>query len=78
VTPNSNSRLSVSPSEVNYKGAANFNIRQKLGEGAVGEVYLVVHKQTQELFALKRVSKIVASQVSINGNCLSITRPHQN
>lgn len=28
----------------NYKGAANFKFRAKLGEGSVGEVYQVVHK----------------------------------
>ena len=48
----------------NYKGAANFKVRVRIGEGAVGEVYQVVHKQTQELYALKRVSKIQASMVS--------------
>ena len=36
-----------------------------MGEGAVGEVYQVVHKKTLELFALKRVNKITAQMVSI-------------
>jgi serine/threonine protein kinase len=58
-------RLSGSK-EVSYKGAANFKIRAKIGEGAVGEVYQVIHKQTTEIFALKRVSKIKASMVSLN------------
>jgi len=49
---------------VSYKGAAYFKIRARIGEGAVGEVYQVVHKKTLELFALKRVSKITAQMVS--------------
>ena len=51
--------------EISYKGTVNFNIRKELGAGAVGTVHLVVHKQTQELYALKQVSKIQASQVSV-------------
>jgi serine/threonine protein kinase len=47
-----------------YKGASNYKLQSKLGEGAVGEVFRVVHKQTQELYALKRVSKISATMVS--------------
>jgi serine/threonine protein kinase len=51
-----------------YKGASNYKLQSKLGEGAVGEVFRVVHKQTQELYALKRVSKISATMVSIKIN----------
>ena len=51
-----------------YKGASNYKLQSKLGEGAVGEVFRVVHKQTQELYALKRVSKISATMVSIQIN----------
>ena len=43
--------------EVNYKGASNYSFKAKIGEGAVGKVFQVFHKQTQELFALKRISK---------------------
>ncbi len=50
---------------MSYKGAANFKIRAKMGVGAVGEVYQVVHKTTSEIFALKRVSKVQATRVSI-------------
>lgn len=49
---------------MSYKGAANYKLHSKLGEGAVGEVFRVAHKQTQELYALKRVSKITATMVS--------------
>jgi len=50
--------VSTHEEPVSYKGAALFKIRGKMGEGAVGEVYQVVHKKTLELFALKRASKI--------------------
>jgi hypothetical protein len=56
--------LSPSPM-ISYKGAAHYRIRAKMGEGAVGEVYQVIHKQTCEVFALKRVNKMTASMVSI-------------
>jgi hypothetical protein len=29
---------------VNYKGAANYKLQCKIGEGAVGEVYRAIHK----------------------------------
>jgi|TARA_B110001469_G_C9369495_1_gene192743 serine/threonine protein kinase len=54
-----------------YKGASNYKLQSKLGEGAVGEVFRVVHKQTQELYALKRVSKISATMVSDLFYCVS-------
>jgi serine/threonine protein kinase len=54
-----------------YKGASNYKLQSKLGEGAVGEVFRVVHKQTQELYALKRVSKISATMVSSYLFCLA-------
>lgn len=63
--------LSPSPI-VQYKGAANFRIRAKMGEGAVGEVYQVVHKRTLEIFALKRVNKMTASMVSVSNICFQI------
>mmetsp|Transcript_42602 Transcript_42602/g.65333 ORF Transcript_42602/g.65333 Transcript_42602/m.65333 type:complete len:122 (-) Transcript_42602:1623-1988(-) len=47
-----------------YQGAANYKFKNKIGEGAVGEVYQVIHKQTSELFALKRVNKHQAELVS--------------
>ena len=37
-----------------------------LGEGAVGEVWEVIHKQTQELFAVKKINKHQAKLVSRN------------
>jgi len=66
-----------------YKGASNYKLQSKLGEGAVGEVFRVVHKQTQELYALKRVSKISATmkeQVNeINNERLVLTKlKHHN
>lgn len=63
VSPKSDNSKMTAPA-VSYKGAANFRIRAKMGEGAVGEVYQVAHKTTCELFALKRVNKIQASRVS--------------
>ena len=36
-----------------------------MGEGAVGEVYQVIHKPTCSVYALKRVSRIQAQQVSL-------------
>ena len=51
-------------SKTQYSGAAHYKFRKILGEGAVGEVWEVVHKQTQELFAIKRVSKQQAKLVS--------------
>ena len=67
-TPKSDMKLKecLSPSVPSYKGAANFRIRTKMGEGAVGEVYQVVHKSTLEVFALKRCNKNTATMVSIN------------
>lgn len=55
---------------ISYQGAANYKVQVKLGEGAVGEVYRVMHKQTKELYALKRVSKISATMVSIHNHIL--------
>lgn len=55
----------ITKTAIVYKGASNYKLHTKLGEGAVGEVFRVVHKQTQELYALKRVSKISATMVSI-------------
>jgi len=40
-----------------YKGAANYKIKAMIGEGAVGKVFQVIHKETSELFALKRINK---------------------
>lgn len=39
-TPKSDQKISecLSPNIVSYKGASNFKIRDKMGEGAVGEV----------------------------------------
>lgn len=42
------------------QGAENYKFFKKLGEGAVGEVYAVAHKQTKEIFAIKRVNKHLA------------------
>jgi len=61
--PMTNSVISQSKPAV-YKGILNYKLKNKVGEGAVGEVYLVVHKKTQEIFALKRVNKIQADAVS--------------
>lgn len=55
---------SASPTPILYKGAANFKLYSKMGEGAVGEVFHVAHKRTCEIFALKRVNKIQAEMVS--------------
>ena len=49
---------------ISYQGAQNFRFYKKLGEGAVGEVYTAAHKQTNEIFAIKRVSKHLAKIVS--------------
>jgi serine/threonine protein kinase len=35
----------------------SINTTKAIGEGAVGKVYLAKHKESNELFALKRVSK---------------------
>lgn len=56
---------------VSYKGASHYRIRAKMGEGAVGEVYQVIHKQTCEVFALKRVNKMTASMVSNSNICFN-------
>ena len=48
----------------NFKGASNFKIRRKLGDGAVGEVFLVIHNQSKQLYALKRIEKTKAQIVS--------------
>jgi serine/threonine protein kinase len=50
---------------VQYQGAANYKFRKILGEGAVGEVWEVIHKETQELYAIKRVNKHQAKLVSL-------------
>jgi serine/threonine protein kinase len=50
--------------QISYQGAQNFRFFKKLGEGAVGEVYQVAHKQTNEIFAIKRVNKHLAKIVS--------------
>ena len=44
----------------NFKGASNFKIRRKIEEGAVGEVFLVIHIQTQHLYAMKRMDRLKA------------------
>ena len=58
------SLLNLPMRATSYKGAALFKQQIKLGEGAVGEVWRVMHKQTNELYALKQVSKISANMVS--------------
>jgi serine/threonine protein kinase len=60
------------------KGASNFKIRRKLDEGAVGEVFLVIHIKTQTLYAMKRMDRAKAEardQVSeINNERIVLSR----
>jgi p70 ribosomal S6 kinase len=42
---------------VQYKGASYYKFKALIGEGAVGKVFQVIHNQTSELFAIKRVNK---------------------
>jgi serine/threonine protein kinase len=43
--------------QVQYKGASYYKFKAVIGEGAVGKVFQVIHNQTSELFAIKRVNK---------------------
>ena len=61
---NGTQKCAQPPSIISYQGAQNFRFYKKLGEGAVGEVYTAAHKQTNEIFAIKRVSKHLAKIVS--------------
>jgi hypothetical protein len=38
---------------VKYQGIENYVKKKILGEGATGQVHLVIHKKSQEAFALK-------------------------
>mmetsp|Transcript_42603 Transcript_42603/g.65336 ORF Transcript_42603/g.65336 Transcript_42603/m.65336 type:complete len:216 (-) Transcript_42603:1409-2056(-) len=67
--------------KVVYKGATNYKFKKKIGEGAVGEVFLVIHKQSQEVFALKRIKKLVAesrgtTQEVLNERRIMTAMPH--
>lgn len=46
---------------VKYQGTSNFKFLKKIGEGSVGEVHLVRHKVSKELFALKKIMKVRAT-----------------
>ena len=53
------------PQVVNYRGAKQYKFKAQIGEGAVGKVFQVVHQETSELFAIKRVNKQQAEKVSV-------------
>ena len=63
-TIDKNSITSINHQPIQYKGANNYKFKAQIGEGAVGKVFQVIHNQTSELFALKRVSKQQAKLVS--------------
>lgn len=64
LSDNGTQKFAQPPSVISYQGAQNFRFYKKLGEGAVGEVWSVAHKQTTEIFAIKKVSKHLAKIVS--------------
>lgn len=41
---------------VSYRGGKQYKFKAQIGEGAVGKVFQVIHKDTSELFAIKRVN----------------------
>jgi len=64
-----NTRILSNKSEqlpiVSYNQLSNYKLNSKpIGEGAVGQIFQVIHKTTQELYALKRVSVQKAEMVS--------------
>lgn len=48
---------SGSQSQHNYRGAKQYTFKAQIGEGAVGKVFQAIHKETSELYAIKRVNK---------------------
>jgi serine/threonine protein kinase len=52
------------PQQVNYRGGKQYKFKHQIGEGAVGKVFQVIHLETSELFAIKRINKQQAEKVS--------------